>query len=38
MKYPSDLTDPEWKTVRLILIQELPEYKTGMKKDIEELR
>jgi putative transposase len=38
IKYPSDLTDSEWNTVREILIEELPEYKTGRKKDIEELR
>lgn len=38
MKYPSDLNDAEWVTVREILIKELPEYKTGRKKDIDELR
>lgn len=38
MKYPSDLTNEEWITVKNILLKELPEYKNGRKKDIEELR
>ena len=38
MKYPSDLTDAEWIVLKNILLKELPEYKNGRKKDIEELR
>lgn len=38
MKYPSDLTDPEWESVRNILTDALPEYKTGRRKATDELR
>lgn len=38
MKYPSDLTDLEWITVKNILLKELPEYTKGRKKEIDELR